>query len=85
MKGFFVGNTLSLCSVIKFSKHQICIYSLVRKQLIWIHFRKLKNRVAAQTARDRKKAHMEDLETCLARIEKEVNFFLVGHFNCNFK
>ncbi|XP_065670165.1 uncharacterized protein LOC100210912 [Hydra vulgaris] len=36
--------------------------------------RKLKNRVAAQTARDRKKAHMEDLETCLARIEKENKF-----------
>lgn len=36
--------------------------------------RKLKNRVAAQTARDRKKAHMDDLEITIQRIEKENKF-----------
>lgn len=36
--------------------------------------RKLKNRVAAQSARDRKKAHMDDLEITLGRIEKENKF-----------
>lgn len=36
--------------------------------------RKLKNRVAAQTARDRKKAHMDQLEIAVQRIEKENKF-----------
>lgn len=34
--------------------------------------RKLKNRVAAQTARDRKKARMTELEESLALFEEEV-------------
>lgn len=33
----------------------------------------MKNRVAAQSARDRKKAHMDQLEITLQRVEKEVN------------
>lgn len=33
--------------------------------------RKLKNRVAAQTARDRKKSQMSDLETLVAELEQE--------------
>lgn len=36
--------------------------------------RKLKNRVAAQTARDRKKQHMDELEITLSRMEKENKF-----------
>lgn len=36
--------------------------------------RKLKNRVAAQSARDRKKAHMDQLEITLMRVEKENKF-----------
>lgn len=36
--------------------------------------RKLKNRVAAQSARDRKKAHMDQLEITLLRVEKENKF-----------
>lgn len=36
--------------------------------------RKLKNRVAAQSARDRKKAHMDQLEISLQRVEKENKF-----------
>jgi X box-binding protein 1 len=35
--------------------------------------RKLKNRVAAQTARDRKKARMDDLEAAVKRSEREIN------------
>ena len=35
------------------------------------HFRKLKNRVAAQTARDRKKQRMDYLEEALAQLEAE--------------
>jgi len=33
--------------------------------------RKLKNRMAAQSARDRKKAHMDDLEKLVLRLEKQ--------------
>ena len=35
--------------------------------------RKLKNRVAAQNARDRKKERLEQLETIVSRLEKEVS------------
>jgi hypothetical protein len=35
-------------------------------------FRKLKNRMAAQSARDRKKVKMQDLEEEVALIAKEV-------------
>lgn len=35
-------------------------------------FRKLKNRVAAQTARDRKKARMETLEDAVSKIHDQV-------------
>jgi len=34
--------------------------------------RKLKNRVAAQNARDRKKERLDQLETVVTRLEKEV-------------
>lgn len=34
-------------------------------------FRKLKNRVAAQAARDRKKAYMDDIETVLREAQEE--------------
>ena len=37
--------------------------------------RKLKNRVAAQTARDRKKARMTELEESLALFEEQVNIY----------
>jgi hypothetical protein len=41
-------------------------------------YRKLKNRVAAQTARDRKKARMTELEESLALLEEQVNITSVN-------
>jgi hypothetical protein len=40
--------------------------------VLTITFRKLKNRMAAQSARDRKKVKMQDLEEEVAIIAKEV-------------
>lgn len=45
-------------------------------------YRKLKNRVAAQTARDRKKARMETLEEAVSKIHDQVGrtFFIASRF-----
>jgi hypothetical protein len=37
-----------------------------------LYFRKLKNRVAAQTSRDRKKARLDDLETEVKALRETV-------------
>ena len=37
-----------------------------------VYYRKLKNRMSAQQARDRKKQYVEDLEKRVAQLEKEV-------------
>lgn len=42
------------------------------RQRFLFRYRKLKNRVAAQTARDRKKARMTELEESLALLEEQV-------------
>lgn len=42
--------------------------------------RKLKNRVAAQTARDRKKARMSELEQQVVDLEEEVKILKAKHF-----
>ena len=41
--------------------------------------RKLKNRVAAQTARDRKKARMSELEQQVVDLEEEVKILKAKH------
>lgn len=48
---------------------------------IILNFRKLKNRVAAQTSRDRKKARLDDLEVEVKAVRQKVCVIHVCFYN----
>lgn len=64
------------CSCTKLSAISLLHFLIRSFQCLFLAYfhinRKLKNRVAAQTARDRKKVRMGDLEEAVERLEKEV-------------
>lgn len=60
-------------SSVRGSVKENVLHFFKKKPLPYIFPRKLKNRVAAQTARDRKKAKMGELEQQVLELELEVN------------